>query len=65
MIQREETTYNGRRTYLLRPARKDLDFSLLMAGNRLSPLVGTDGDINPVRSEAFTQWLFELTQDDR
>ena len=64
-IRREETTYNGRRTYLLRPARKDLDFSLLMAGNRLSPLVGTDGDIDPVQSEAFTQWLFALTQDER
>jgi len=64
-IRREETTYNGRRTYLLRPATKDLDFSLLMAGNRLSPLVGTDGDIDPVQSEVFTQWLFELTQDDR
>jgi hypothetical protein len=44
---------------------KDLDFSLLMAGNRLSPLVGTDGDIDPVQSEAFTQWLFALTQDNR
>jgi len=64
-IQREEATYNGRRTYLLRPATKDLDFSLLMAGNRLSPLVESDGDIDPVESEAFTQWLFALTQDDR
>jgi len=64
-IRREEATYNGRRTYLLRPARKDLDFSLLMAGNRLSPLVGTDGDIDPIEAEAFTQWLFELTQEER
>jgi DNA-binding MarR family transcriptional regulator len=64
-IRREEATYNGRRTYLLRPARKDLDFSLLMAGNSLSPLVGTDGDIDPIEAEAFTQWLFELTQEER
>ena len=64
-IQREEATYNGRRTYLLRPVKKDLDFSLLMAGNQLSPLVGTDGDIDPAQSEAFTQWLFELTQEER
>jgi hypothetical protein len=64
-IRREETMYNGRRTYLLRPARKDLEFSLLMAGNRLSLLVGTDGDIDPVQSEAFTRWLFELIHDDR
>jgi len=65
VIRREEATYNGRRTHLLRPARKDLDFSLLMAGNRLSPLVGTGEEIDPVESEAFTQWLFELTQDER
>jgi hypothetical protein len=36
-----------------------------MAGNRLSPLVGTDGDIDPIEAEAFTQWLFELTQEER
>lgn len=43
LIDREQTVYNGH-TYLLTPRRqaKDLDFSLLMAGNQFSPFVTTD-----------------------
>ena len=64
LIRREKSTYNGRQTYLLQPAKKDLDFSLLMAGDMISPLIGDD-EIDPVESGAFTQWVLELTQERR
>ena len=40
LIQREETVYDGHNTYHLTPAPRDLDFSLLMAGDMLSPFIG-------------------------
>lgn len=64
VIRREEATYNGQQTYLLRPATKDLDFSLLMAGDMISPLIGSDGG-DPIDSEEFTQWLLQLERGDR
>ncbi|WP_231189247.1 MarR family transcriptional regulator [Haladaptatus sp. DYF46] len=63
MIQREETTYNGQRTYLLHPRKKDLDFSLLMAGDMLSPLVSAEEESDPIDSNAFTQWVLQLSQE--
>lgn len=62
LIRREETTHNGRKTYLLRPAKKDLDFSLLMAGDEISPLVG-EGDVDPIESEEFSQWVLRLIRE--
>ena len=59
LIEREETIHEGRATYLLRSAGHTLDFSLLMADGMMSPLVGID-DLDPVESDAFTQWLFQL-----
>ena len=61
LIEREKTVYEGQRTYLLSPRRDpaDLNFSLLIAGNRLSPLVGEDA-LDPIASDAFTQWLLQL-----
>ena len=58
LIDREETVYAGHNTYYLSPKAKDLDFSLLMAGDMLSPFVG-DEEINP-QSDAFTQWIMNL-----
>jgi DNA-binding MarR family transcriptional regulator len=58
MIDREETVYNGHNTYYLSPTAKDLEFSLLMAGDMLSPFIG-DEEINP-QSDAFTQWVMNL-----
>ena len=58
LIQREDTVYNGHNTYYLSPAARDLNFSLLMAGNSLSPLVG-DEDIEP-EGDAFSQWIMQL-----
>lgn len=65
LIRREEVTYKGRKTYLLRPAQKDLDFSLLMAGNEISPLIDNQEDLDPVESDAFTQWVLQLAHDQR
>ena len=64
LIKREQTVYEGQRTYLLSPRRDpaDLDFSLLIAGNRLSPLIGEDA-LDPITSDAFTQWLLRLASE--
>lgn len=63
LIDREQTVYNGHTTYLLTPRRqaKDLDFSLLMAGDQFSPFVNTEQLDS--QSDAFTQWLMALTRD--
>lgn len=58
LISREEAVYQGHRTYLLKPAPRDLDFSLLMAGDLLSPFVGEE-DVDPL-SDAFSQWIMNL-----
>jgi len=58
LIQREETVYNGHNTYYLSPIAQDLDFSLLMAGDMLSPFIG-DEEVDP-QSDAFSQWVMNL-----
>jgi len=62
LLDREETVYEGHNTYYLTPTAQDLDFSLLMAGDQLSPFVG-DEEIDP-HSDAFTQWLMSLAYKD-
>ncbi len=62
-IRREEVTYDGQRTYLLLPAKQELDFSLLMAGDMISPIVASDESVDPVDSQEFTQWVLQLAQD--
>jgi DNA-binding Lrp family transcriptional regulator len=61
LIEREQTVYEGQRTYLLSPRREpaELDFSLLIAGNRLSPLIGEEA-LDPIASDTLTQWLLQL-----
>ena len=58
LIQRNEAVYNGHNTYYLEPAARDLDFSLLMAGDMLSPFIGEE-EIDS-QSDAFSQWLMTL-----
>jgi DNA-binding MarR family transcriptional regulator len=58
LIDREETVYNGHNTYYLSPTAEDLDFSLLMAGDQLSPFIG-DEEVDP-QSDAFSQWVMNL-----
>ncbi|SNR41918.1 helix-turn-helix transcriptional regulator [Halorubrum vacuolatum] len=62
LIQREETVYSGHNTYYLEPAARDLDFSLLMAGDMLSPFIGEE-EIDP-QSDAFSQWLMNLAYEE-
>lgn len=58
LVQREETVYNGHNTFLITPAPRDLDFSLLMAGDMLSPFIGEE-EID-AESDAFSQWIMNL-----
>ncbi|MCU4717321.1 helix-turn-helix transcriptional regulator [Halapricum hydrolyticum] len=62
LIDREDTVYNGHNTYYLTPKARDLDFSLLMAGDMLSPFIG-DEEVNP-QSDAFTQWIMNLAYEE-
>ena len=62
LIQREETVYNGHNTYYLMPTAMDLDFSLLMAGDMLSPFVG-DEEVDP-QSDLFSQWVMQLAYEE-
>ncbi|WP_181687123.1 helix-turn-helix transcriptional regulator [Halorhabdus salina] len=62
LINRNEAVYEGHNTYLLTPTAKDLDFSLLMAGDMLSPFVG-DEEVN-MHSDQFTQWLMNLAYEE-
>ena len=58
LIQREETVYQGHNTYYLPPAARDLEFSLLMAGDQLSPFIGDEEA--DAHSDTFSQWVMNL-----
>ncbi|WP_302080832.1 helix-turn-helix transcriptional regulator [Salinibaculum rarum] len=62
LIEREKTVFEGHNTYYLTPAAQDLDFSLLMAGDQLSPFVG-DEEID-AHSDAFSQWVMNLAYEE-
>lgn len=64
LVDREETVYDGHNTYLITPIRdpRDLEFSLLMAGDQLSPFVG-DEEID-AQSDAFSQWVMNLAYEE-
>ncbi|AFK18814.1 MarR family transcriptional regulator [Haloferax mediterranei ATCC 33500] len=62
LIKRTQTVYSGHTTYYLEPAARDLEFSLLMAGDMLSPLIGEE-EIN-ANSNAFSQWLMNLAYEE-
>jgi len=62
LIQREETVYDGHNTYYLTPAPRDLDFSLLMAGDQLSPFIG-DEEVD-AHTDTFSQWVMNLAYED-
>lgn len=59
-IRRTETTYDGQRTYFLYPTARDLDFSLLMAGDMISPFVAAEAGGLSIDSDEFTHWLLNL-----
>jgi hypothetical protein len=62
LIQREETVYKGHNTYYLAPMPSDLDFSLLMAGDMLSPFIG-DEEADPY-GDTFSQWVMNLAYEE-
>jgi len=62
MIEREETIYQGHNTYYLTPKARDLDFSLLMAGDMLSPFVGEE-EAHP-HSDRLSQWIRKLAHEE-
>jgi len=62
LIEREEAVYKGHNTYFLTPTARDLEFSMLMAGDMLSPFVGSE-EADP-QSDAFSQWVMQLAYED-
>jgi DNA-binding MarR family transcriptional regulator len=62
LVEREETIYQGHNTYYITPAPRDLDFSLLMAGDLLSPVIGEE-EVD-FQSEAFSQWMMNLAYEE-
>jgi DNA-binding MarR family transcriptional regulator len=62
LIQREEAVYNGHNTYYLSPVAKDLEFSLLMAGDMLSPFIGDEEA--DAHSDSFSQWVMSLAYEE-
>jgi hypothetical protein len=62
LVDREETVYNGHNTYYISPTARDLDFTLLMAGDMLSPFIGEE-EIDP-NSDAFSQWIMNLAYEE-
>ena len=62
LVKRSEAVYKGHTTYFIEPAARDLEFSLLMAGDMLSPFIGEE-EIDP-NSDAFSQWLMNLAYED-
>ena len=62
LVEREDTVYEGHNTYFVSPAPQDLDFSLLMAGDMLSPFIG-DEEADP-QSDTFSQWVMKLAYEE-
>lgn len=62
LIEREETVFEGHNTYYLTPTAKDLDFSLLIAGDMLPPFVG-DEEVDP-QSDLFSQYVMNLAYEE-
>ena len=62
LVDREETVYEGHNTYYISPTARDLDFSLLMAGDMLSPFIGEE-EIDG-QSDAFSQWMMNLAYEE-
>ncbi len=63
VLKREETVYNGYVTYYLETVEikkdlDDLDFSLLMAGDMMSPFVNQDKI--DIHDSTFSAWIMNL-----
>jgi DNA-binding Lrp family transcriptional regulator len=62
LVEREETVYNGQNTYYISIVHRaeDLDFSLLMSGDMMSPFIGEE-EIDP-QSGSLTSWAMNLIE---
>jgi len=58
LVEREEVVHEGNRTYMIEPVVDKLDYSLLVAGNMISPFIGEENP-DPL-SGSFTEWVYEL-----
>lgn len=65
LVEREDSVYEGNTTYYITPVidERDLDFSLLMAGDLLSPFVGEE-EVD-AQSDAFSQWIMNLAYEEQ
>lgn len=65
LVEREKAVYEERTTYYVTLVHDaaDLDFSLLMASDKISPFVGNDEEMDE-HSDRFSQWVMELTYED-
>jgi len=63
-VEREESVHEGNTTYLITPVidERELDFSLLMADEMLSPFVGEE-EVD-AQSDAFSQWMMNLAYEE-
>ena len=58
LVTKESVTFEGSKTYFIRPLPIKIDYSLLMAEGHLSPFISRrDIDEN---SAEFTQWILSL-----
>lgn len=62
LIRRLGTTQGGEQTFTLLPVTEGIDYSLLMAGDKISPFVNSDEEIDPIGSDEFTEWVLELAR---
>jgi hypothetical protein len=60
-VEREDSVYNGHNTYYITSPARDRDFSLLLAGDMLSPFIGDDID---TRSDTFSRWIMNLAYEE-
>lgn len=58
LVEREEGVHEGNRTYMLSPVVEKLDYTLLVAGDMISPFIGEENP-DPM-SGSFTEWVYEL-----
>lgn len=63
LINRKKGDNNKYILYSCKKDPEDLDFSLLMAGNMLSPFVGEE-EVD-IQSERFTKWLMNLVNEEQ
>ena len=60
LIERVEHKENGIKTFLLRPRKKALDASLLLAGEELIPCIACDRECVVEECSLIVDWMYQL-----